>query len=88
MHGQGIYVYSNGDRYEGEWVNDKRHGKSTAQIPNQLWFQVKEGLYMQQRTGVEQKSLLGIGLMAKCTAGGNTSMLTVACMKVNGKWER
>ena len=27
MHGKGTYFYSNGDKYEGEWREDKRHGK-------------------------------------------------------------
>ena len=26
-HGKGIYYYSNGDVYVGEWLNDKFHGK-------------------------------------------------------------
>ena len=27
MEGKGIYYFNNGDRYEGEWKNDKREGK-------------------------------------------------------------
>ena len=23
-HGQGTYIYSNGDKYEGEWKNDEK----------------------------------------------------------------
>ena len=29
MHGQGTYIYGDGDKYEGEWKDDKRHGKGT-----------------------------------------------------------
>jgi hypothetical protein len=25
--GQGVYVCHDGDRFDGEWQNDKRHGK-------------------------------------------------------------
>jgi len=28
-NGYGIYVYPNGDIYEGEWLNNQRHGKGT-----------------------------------------------------------
>ena len=27
MEGKGIYYYNNGERYEGDWKNDKREGK-------------------------------------------------------------
>ena len=27
MEGKGIYYYNNGDRYEGDFKNDKREGK-------------------------------------------------------------
>ena len=30
MHGTGTYYYANGDKYEGEWKDDKRHGKGTV----------------------------------------------------------
>ncbi len=30
MHGKGIYTYHNGDKYDGEWREDKRHGKGTV----------------------------------------------------------
>ena len=30
MHNKGTYHYSNGDRYEGEWRDDKRHGKGVV----------------------------------------------------------
>lgn len=25
-HGKGRHTYANGETYEGEWLNDKRHG--------------------------------------------------------------
>lgn len=25
-HGQGTYIFANGDKYVGEWKDDKRHG--------------------------------------------------------------
>lgn len=27
MHGTGVYFYADGDKYDGEWKDDKRHGK-------------------------------------------------------------
>jgi hypothetical protein len=27
MNGRGAYRYAEGDTYEGDWKNDKRHGK-------------------------------------------------------------
>ena len=30
MNGQGTYIYQDGDKYEGEWRDDKRHGKGTV----------------------------------------------------------
>jgi hypothetical protein len=30
MNGQGTYVYSDGDKYEGQWKDDKRHVKGTV----------------------------------------------------------
>ena len=30
MHGKGVYTYHNGDMYDGEWREDKRHGKGTV----------------------------------------------------------
>ena len=26
MHGKGIYIWKDGRKYEGEYVNDKKHG--------------------------------------------------------------
>ena len=27
MNGKGIYYYANGDKYDGEWKDDKKNGK-------------------------------------------------------------
>ena len=29
-----MYTYANSDRYEGEWLNEKRHGKGTFYAAN------------------------------------------------------
>ena len=28
-HGKGVYLYVNGNRYEGDWANDKKNGKGS-----------------------------------------------------------
>ena len=30
MHGRGTYTYADGDQYEGDWKDDRRHGKGTV----------------------------------------------------------
>jgi hypothetical protein len=27
LHQQGVFTYANGSSYEGQWLDDKRHGK-------------------------------------------------------------
>ncbi len=29
MHGQGIYYHADGNKYEGQWVNDMKQGQGT-----------------------------------------------------------
>ena len=33
-HGQGVYLWEDGDRYEGLWKNSKRHGNGNYQWAN------------------------------------------------------
>lgn len=33
-HSQGVYYYANGDIYDGEWKNDKKHGNGTYRSSN------------------------------------------------------
>ena len=45
QHGYGVYVHPNGGKYEGEYFNDKRHGKgkftsATGEVEEGEW---KEG---------------------------------------------
>jgi hypothetical protein len=35
MHGHGTYYYADGDKYEGEWKEDKRHGKGVVTYAGQ-----------------------------------------------------
>lgn len=32
MHGKGVYVFPNGNRYEGEWVEDVKEGFGTLKV--------------------------------------------------------
>ena len=32
--GQGTMTYGNGDKYVGEWINDKKHGQGTYTYSN------------------------------------------------------
>ena len=41
-HGQGTYIYSNGDKYVGEWKKGKRHGKG---IFTHVDGKVEEGIW-------------------------------------------
>jgi len=34
MDGEGIYIWTNGQTYNGEWKNDKRHGFGTITTPS------------------------------------------------------
>jgi hypothetical protein len=38
MHGQGTYTFGKlefeGDKYVGEWMNDKKHGQGTYTLAN------------------------------------------------------
>ena len=34
MHGQGTYAYANGDKYVGEFKDNKRHGLGTFTFPD------------------------------------------------------
>ena len=34
MHGEGVFHYANGNRYEGEFVDGKRKGKGTFYFAN------------------------------------------------------
>lgn len=27
MHGSGVVIYANDDKYEGDWLNGKKHGE-------------------------------------------------------------
>ncbi len=33
-HGKGVMRYNNGDKYIGDWKNDKRHGRGTLYDEN------------------------------------------------------
>ena len=34
MHGQGLYIFANGSKYEGTWVNDKKTGYGVYNYAN------------------------------------------------------
>jgi hypothetical protein len=34
LNGQGTYTYANGDKYVGEWKDDKKNGKGTYTSAN------------------------------------------------------
>jgi hypothetical protein len=49
MEGFGVMVYSNGDRYEGDWKQDMRHGenskffkKTTGIVTESEWIEDEE----------------------------------------------
>ena len=33
-HGQGTIIFANGDKFVGEWKNDKMHGRGTLILSN------------------------------------------------------
>ena len=39
MNGFGIYYYQNDVRFEGEWVNNKKHGLGWVFYKNELKFE-------------------------------------------------
>jgi hypothetical protein len=40
MHGRGVYTFPNGNRYDGEWVNDLKQVR--ARPPFKRWLCVFE----------------------------------------------
>ena len=36
--GKGIMYYNNGDRYEGDWKNDKKEGKGKYYYKNEFYY--------------------------------------------------
>ena len=34
MHGKGTYFYLSGDKYVGDWLDSKKHGKGTFTFLN------------------------------------------------------
>ena len=34
VNGQGIFTYSNGEKYEGEWKDGEKNGQGTYTFPN------------------------------------------------------
>ena len=34
-------TYTNGDKYEGQWVNDKKEGEGTMKYSNGNWYRGK-----------------------------------------------
>ena len=57
-HGQGTYIWSNGNKYEGEWKEGKRHGQGTMTYAQQRKDSVVTGLWKngQLANELEQKS--------------------------------
>lgn len=46
-HGYGIMEYADGDRYEGEWREDKKHGYgkytyADGRVREGMWYEGKE----------------------------------------------
>ena len=37
MNGNGIYTYPDGSKYEGDWEDNKKHGKGIYYYNNELW---------------------------------------------------
>ena len=29
MHGEGVFCYKNGSKYDGDWIKGKRHGQGS-----------------------------------------------------------
>ncbi len=33
IHGRGTYIWADGQRYDGDWANDRRHGQGVLYYP-------------------------------------------------------
>jgi hypothetical protein len=41
-HGNGVFIYLDGSKYDGEWKDNEKHGVGKLTLPN---GQIYEGLY-------------------------------------------
>ena len=54
VHGKGIYIWEEGKRYEGEFLNGKKHGYGTFYLNNEL---VYEGTWKFDKPCIFDRSL-------------------------------
>jgi hypothetical protein len=73
LPGKGTYTWANGDRYVGEWFEDKKHGKGVFHFAN---GRRKEGIWENDLKHVPSPPLLlfeGWGRTTMVSAQGHTS---------------
>ncbi len=85
MHGHGTYSYADGDKYEGEWKDDKVSGVRGVSLCSGT---VRARLCTAAPTVLSWRSTRATGSRARCRAWAATRTRTAASTRASGSTRR